>query len=102
VTSLRRFPFGHEPAPRGVERPQAKERLTMPLEDSGPPSRPALPFRAAVILPPPVVDEAPALADEAPERPRVRRWLRLALIVLGLLLYAAAIAIIVAPISWGP
>jgi hypothetical protein len=100
---MRRFPFGLEPAapPRGVETGPLAERLTMPLDDTAP-RRPALPFRAPMILPPPVVREAPVLVDEPPRRTRLRRWLRIALIVAGLVLYAAAILIIVAPISWGP
>jgi hypothetical protein len=71
------------------------ERLTLPLPDDGAPSRPVLPFRAAVILLPPI-------AVEAPRRSRARTWIRIALIVLGLLVYAGAILFILAPISRGP
>jgi hypothetical protein len=84
-----------------VESAPVGERFTLPMDD-GAPRRPALPFRAAMILPPPVVREAPAIVDEPPRQTRLRRWIRIALIVAGLLLYAAAILIIVAPISWGP
>jgi hypothetical protein len=69
----------------------------MPME-SGAPPRPALPFVPVTPLPP-VIREMPLPpAQDAPPYSRAHRWLRIALIVLGLLLYVAALAAIVAPL----
>jgi hypothetical protein len=96
VTPVRRFPFGHEPAPTHaprVESAPVAERMTMPMDDNAP-RRPALPFR------PPSRSADPSLRHEAVSV--WRRRARIAFILLGLLLYVVAISIIVAPISWGP
>jgi hypothetical protein len=104
VTLPRRFPFGH--APHAVTARAAEvldvtaplpERHTMPMEP-GASRRPALPFVPVAPLPPVIREMAPLPADAAPPRSRARRWLRLALIVLGLALYVAALAAIVAPL----
>jgi hypothetical protein len=66
--------------------------------EPGAPRRAALPF-VPVMLPPPIVREMrPEDAPASPPRSRAYRWARVALIVLGLLLYVAALAAIVAPL----
>ena len=97
---VRRFPFGHEPAWPRVESAPVAERITVPLAESDAPPRPALPFRVAPILPPPVLPEARPRTATAPAPSRARRWLRIAFIVLGLLFYAAVLLGITAPESW--
>ena len=96
----RRFPFGHEPATLRAETAPVPERITVPLVEGATPPRPALPFRVAPILPPPVLPEARPRNTTAPASSRARRWLRIAFIVLGLLAYAAVLLGIVAPESW--
>ena len=96
----RRFPFGREPARPRAETAPLPERITVPLVESDAPPKPALPFRVAPILPPPVLPEAQPRTATVPAPSRARRWLRLAFIVLGLLAYAAVLLGIVAPESW--
>jgi len=62
VRSVRRFPFGQEPARPRVERtvqlPPPEPRTTAPLVGFVPPEQ-VLPFRVLVLPPPPIVPATP-------------------------------------------
>ena len=97
---VRWFPFGHASTTPNVETAPLPERLTLPLDESAP-RRAALPFIPTLMLPPPIIREMPRVVDvRAPSR--AQRWRRLAVVMVALLIYVAALLAMAAPPSWWP